>query len=126
MPHTTQRFEFNRSLTRILARHSVNLDSLSLSIAGPLVCFSGRLEPHHSGAFTAREIRSLIHDLEALPYRLRLQFHLDNMQVEKHGGAWGIAPRHSNSSAEYFGDGFIASAMLHAGRTERPTCDDDF
>ncbi len=126
MPHTIQRFEFNRSLTCILARHSVNLNRLSLSIAGPLVCFSGRLEPYHSGAFETKDIRALLRDLESLPYRLRLLFQLDNLQMEKHGSAWSITPLDADTPSEDFGDSFIASAMKHARSNRAAALDEDF
>ncbi|MFW5734019.1 MAG: hypothetical protein ACOCWR_03065 [Oceanidesulfovibrio sp.] len=115
MPHTTQRFEFNRSLNRILARHSVNLNELSLCISGSLIRLSGRLERHPSGTFKPREIHALLQDLEALPYRLVLQFLLDNWVVEKHGGAWRISARAQDTSEDPVGGSF-ASALTRVRR----------
>ena len=91
-----------------------------------MVWFAGTLERHPADAFEIQDIRSLLRDLESMPYRLQLQFRLDNWTLERRDGAWRIAPVDADLTIDDPAEGFIASAMLHARLSESQTLDDDF
>lgn len=83
------RYEVNRKVRRIFARHEADLSKIDYSFMGSSVYLYGDLvRPDRD--YSAQEIESIAREISALPHVRDIQFELNNWVILSSGESWQI------------------------------------
>ncbi len=83
------RYEVNRNVRIVIARHDADLTRIEYSFMGSTVYLSGDLV-RPNGEFNAHEIENIAKELAAIPHVRSLQFDLNNWLVDTSGDSWQV------------------------------------
>jgi hypothetical protein len=84
------RYEVNRNVRMVLARHDADLSRVDYSFTGNTVYLYGDLiKPHRD--FSPKEIEDLAREISSLQHVRDIQFDLNNWKLISAGGSWTIA-----------------------------------
>lgn len=87
------RYEVNRNVRMIFARHDADLTRIDYSFMGSTVYFNGDLV-RVNGDFSAQEIEIIARDISALPHVRDMHFDLNNWVVASSGdSSWHVNRR---------------------------------
>lgn len=75
------RYETNRNVKRVLARHAVDLNELQYSCSGKTVSLYGNLKKDPEGDFTPPKIETIVSEILDLPHVNSIHFVLDNWNI---------------------------------------------
>jgi hypothetical protein len=84
------RYEVNRNVRMVFARHDADLTRIDYSFMGTTVYFNGDLV-RTNGDFSAQEIESIAREISALPHVRDMHFDLNNWVVASSGdSSWQV------------------------------------
>lgn len=83
------RYEVNRKVRRIFARHEADLSKIDYSFMGSSVYLYGDLV-RSDRDYSAQEIESIAREISALPHVRDIQFELNNWVILSSGESWQI------------------------------------
>lgn len=83
------RYEVNRNVRMVLARHDADLTKIDYSFMGSVVYLNGDLA-RPDGDFSQQEIESIVRELAALPHVRDIHFELNNWRVSSSGDSWQV------------------------------------
>jgi hypothetical protein len=83
------RYEINRNVRMVLARHDVDLTRIDYSFIGSTVYLYGDLV-RQDGDYSAKEIDIIVGEIAALPHVRNIQFDFNNWLVLPSGDSWQI------------------------------------
>jgi len=91
MRHNEQfsRYEVNRKVRTVMARHDADLTKIDYSFMGSTVYLTGDLA-RLDRDFTAQEIEAIAREISSLPPVRDLQFDLTNWMVVSAGDSWQV------------------------------------
>ncbi|HDQ03155.1 MAG TPA: hypothetical protein ENN23_01060 [Deltaproteobacteria bacterium] len=83
------RYEVNRKVRMIFARHDADLSKIDYSFMGSTVYLYGELA-RPDGDYSTGEIESIVREIGALPHVRDIQFELGNWVIFSSGESWQI------------------------------------
>jgi hypothetical protein len=98
MENQASRYEVNRSVRTVLARHDVDLSRLDYSYIGGTVYLYGDLLKSTEGEFTPATIEVLAREVTGLPHVRDLQCDLNNWTILTSSGSWQVTKRKKPSA----------------------------
>src|SRR4030066_499382 len=84
------RYEINRNVRMIFARHDADLTKIDYSFTGSTVYLYGDLI-RPAGDYTAKEIELIVREISVLPHVHDVHFDLNNWVVLSAEGSWQIS-----------------------------------
>lgn len=99
-----QRYERNKYINTVLARHAVDLTRLSCSCSTHSIVLSGYLSKQPTGDFTPQGVEALLKELDANPFRMSIQCTLGNWDVSCVRGSWQVQQKKAASRGSTGGE----------------------
>jgi hypothetical protein len=116
------RYEINRNVRMIFARHDADLTKIDYSFIGNTVYLSGDLV-RSDGDFSVQEIEVIVREISALPHVRDIQFDLNNWVADSSGDSRQLtrARKTVSTTGAAHRTGASGDATLVIGKTEKLT-----
>ncbi len=114
------RYEVNRKVRMIFARHDADLSKIDYSFMGSSVYLYGDLvRPDRD--YSVQEIESIARDISALPHVRDIQFELNNWVILSSGESWQINKTKKSSAPLTRQPGVLGDSTIVIDKAEKLT-----
>ena len=115
------RYEINRNVRMIFARHDADLTKIDYSFTGSTVYLYGDLI-RPAGDYTAKEIELIVREISVLPHVHDVHFDLNNWVVLSAEGSWQISKtRKSTVKSAAYQPGALQDSTVVIDKAEKLT-----